>query len=520
MAPQDSSPEEGQRASGAVWRWLAPDLAMALATLTLFTCLFLFGGSARLFRDSDTGWHVRTGEMILAEAAVPRSDPYSLTRSGQPWMAWEWASDVAMGALHRAVGLRGVAWLYGLIIAASVWLWVRLSWTTGGDFLLTCAWMPWVWTTAGLHWLARPHLIGWVWLMLAVMAAERISVRFVPRHGWMAFVLAAAWANTHASFVLGFVVLALYALGELTAWLLWKSGDLRRARWYALVLLCAAPGTLLNPYGWALHVHVFRYLRDTELLSRVAEFQSFNFHSDGAGAVLAVLLVTLAGAACAAAHRATGRSFVLLFFAVLAIRSARGLPLLAMCALPLANGSITLALLRVRELRPIPQWALDGFLRYSGNLRKLDAGLRGWAVAPLAAVAAWLILSIPTVAARSSFPRDEFPVDASARVAGLPRDARVLAPDKYGGYLIYRFAGERKVYFDGRSDFYGAEYMKAYLRLMEVRPGWRQQIRQFAFTHALLPVDAPLRAGLESSGWQIVYQDKVAVLLAAPPEWH
>ena len=138
-------------------------------------------------------------------------------------------------------------------------------------------------------------LVVTVWLMLAVMAAERISVRFVPRHGWMAFVLAAAWANTHASFVLGFVVLALYALGELTAWLLWKSGDLRRARWYALVLLCAAPGTLLNPYGWALHVHVFRYLRDTELLSRVAEFQSFNFHSDGAGAVLAVLLVTLAG---------------------------------------------------------------------------------------------------------------------------------------------------------------------------------------------------------------------------------
>ncbi|MBL0159653.1 MAG: hypothetical protein IPP47_21490 [Bryobacterales bacterium] len=48
---------------------------------------------------------------------------------------------------------------------------------------------------------------------------------------------------------------------------------------------CCAPrlALLLNPYGWALHVHVFRYLRDTELLSRVAEFQSFNFHSDGAG---------------------------------------------------------------------------------------------------------------------------------------------------------------------------------------------------------------------------------------------
>ena len=26
--------------------------------------------------------------------------------------------------------------------------------------------------------------------------------------------------------------------------------------------------------------------------------------------------------------------------------------------------------------------------------------------------------------------------------------------DKFGGYLIYRFEGRRKVFFDGRSDFY------------------------------------------------------------------
>jgi hypothetical protein len=336
----------------------------------------------------------------------------------------------------------------------------------------------------------------------------------------MAFLLAVVWSNTHASFVLGFVVLALYALGELTAWLLWDSGDLRRARWYALALLCAAPGTLLNPYGWALHAHVFRYLRDTELLSRVAEFQSFNFHADGAGSVLGVLLVALAGAACAFGQRAAGRGFVLLFLSLLALRSARGLPLLAMCALPLANGSITLALLRVRHLRPAMQAALSGFLRYSGNLRKLDATLGGWAVAPAAALFAWLILSIPAVAAHSGFPPDQFPVDAAAHVASLPRDARILAPDKFGGYLIYRFAGERKVYFDGRSDFYGAAFMKSYIRLMEARPGWHDQVRRFAFTHALLPSDASLRPALQSAGWRTIYQDEVAVLLAAPPEWY
>ena len=44
---------------------------MALSLVTLLVCLFLFDGTRTLFRDSDTGWHIRTGEMILSSAALP-----------------------------------------------------------------------------------------------------------------------------------------------------------------------------------------------------------------------------------------------------------------------------------------------------------------------------------------------------------------------------------------------------------------------------------------------------------------
>src|ERR1035438_8514741 len=75
---------------GVLLRWCVPDLAFATACVTLFYCLFLFQGYQRLFRDSDAGWHIRTGEAILATATLPRTDPYSFTRGGQPWFAWEW----------------------------------------------------------------------------------------------------------------------------------------------------------------------------------------------------------------------------------------------------------------------------------------------------------------------------------------------------------------------------------------------------------------------------------------------
>jgi hypothetical protein len=113
----------------------------------------------------------------------------------------------------------------------------------------------------------------------------------------------------------------------------------------------------------------------------------------------------------------------------------------------------------------------------------------------------------------AGFPPDTFPVNAYSHI---PAAARLFAPDKFGGYLIYRSGGSRKVFFDGRSDFYGAEFLKDYGRLVQVRPGWKQYFDSWNFTHALLPNDAPLLAALEQAGWSRAYRDEVVTLLAAP----
>jgi hypothetical protein len=156
---------------------------------------------------------------------------------------------------------------------------------------------------------------------------------------------------------------------------------------------------------------------------------------------------------------------------------------------------------------------LDGFLAYSDRLRALDRGMRGWALIPAVILLTALWLRLPAVLDRTGFPNDEFPVAAAAAVEKLPAGARVLAPDKYGGYLIYRFAGRLKVFFDGRSDFYGSEFMKQYIRLVEVRPGWKEQVDAWKFSHALLPNDYSLAAALEQAGWRRIWRDGTATLL-------
>src|SRR3954453_11689453 len=93
----------------ALVRRLVPDLALTASLLTLIYCLLLFDGTRQLFRDSDAGWHIRTGESILSGARLPRTNPYSFTKAGEPWFAWEWASDVLSGGAHLLGGPAYVA---------------------------------------------------------------------------------------------------------------------------------------------------------------------------------------------------------------------------------------------------------------------------------------------------------------------------------------------------------------------------------------------------------------------------
>src|ERR1035441_9081371 len=134
---------------GALLGWCVPDVAFATACVTLFYCLFLFQGYQKLFRDSDAGWHIRTGEAILATGTLPRTDPYSFTRGGQPPVASGRAGRARLAGRPPPAlrpgggavpgGLRGSR---GGATSAGVWLWFRLHWALGGNFLIACAMAP------------------------------------------------------------------------------------------------------------------------------------------------------------------------------------------------------------------------------------------------------------------------------------------------------------------------------------------------------------------------------------------
>ena len=486
-----------------------PDLAFLAASITLFYSLFLFGGYQAFFHDSDAGWHIRTGEQILRTGVLPLTDPFSFTASTKPWFAWEWLSDAIVGTVHRFWGLSGVALFYATAIAAGVWLWVRLNRQAGGTFLLTAAFAIPMLSTVNLHWLARPHILSWLFLLTFCWFCGAGPWPVQSAKAFLAIAaLSALWANIHASFLMGPVILATYAIGEFVSQKVFAEPH-NDPKFYAIAALTSLAATFLNPYGPNLHAHVLSYLTDSALLDRVGEFQSFNFHLAGSAQILLALAIAATGAVASLARKDVSAFLLIFLLLAMALRSARALPLVALLALPLANGAITSALRNAHTLNSSFRKKLDAALNYSSRLTTLDRKSSGLIWTPVILLLAAMALRVPA----SGFPPTEFPVAASSAIAKLPLDARILSSDKFGGYLIYRFAGQRKVFFDGRSDLYGAKFLEDYATLTQLRPNWQNILNRYNFTNALLPAGAPLIAALESQGWIPLYSDPVATLL-------
>jgi hypothetical protein len=410
-----------------------------------------------------------------------------------------------LGAAHQWLGLAGVVWLAVLAVAATAWLWCAFSIWLGADRFVIAALMAVAITSSTIHWHARPHvfswplLIAWVWLMEKM--SERISL--LRLSGIFAFML--VWTNLHGSFFLAFLITAAYIF---EFWFV----DRRKVIPALMEAAAAFAATFCNPYGWHLHRHLVKYLANSELLRQISEYTSPDFHGGGGLYLMALFVFALMGAALCLQQRKVARTLVVLLFVLTALRSARGIPLVAYVALPMVSAAVTTALAGVGRLKAI--------LEESGNFARIERQCHSAAllILAVAATAGWFAL--PKTRAAAGFSEKRFPVQAAGAVARLDSSARIFSPDYYGGYLIYHFRGARKVFFDGRSDFYGLQFLNVYADVMLLKPGWRPKFQKLGVTHALLPEDHPLREMLECSGWRRLHGDKTAVLLerpAAPP---
>src|SRR5271154_7211927 len=73
-----------------------------LALLALFTIPALLFIHNFYATDPDFGWHLRAGQWIVQNHAVPRTDPFSVYGRDRPWVDYSWLFDIFFAKAYRA----------------------------------------------------------------------------------------------------------------------------------------------------------------------------------------------------------------------------------------------------------------------------------------------------------------------------------------------------------------------------------------------------------------------------------
>jgi hypothetical protein len=88
-----------------------------------------------------------------------------------------------------------------------------------------------------------------------------------------------------------------------------------------------------------------------------------------------------------------------------------------------------------------------------------------------------------------------------------------LTSDQWADYVTFRLYPRQRIFFDGRSDFFGPELGTDYRALMTADRKWRELLERYHFELALLPHDWALSTMLDREpGWRKVYEDRLGVL--------
>jgi hypothetical protein len=519
--------------------WVVPSvgdvLFVALLGLLVFTNL-----STRLLGDAGIGWHIRTGQLILSTHSVPHVDPFSSSMHGQPWFAWEWLYDVLAGWLESTAGLNGVVLFTALIIAAVFsWTFRLLVWR-GTNVLLALVLVLLAASAAMIHFLARPHVVSWlftiVWFWIlesSEKSCDSDASRTLPL--WLLPSTILVWVNVHGGFLVGFALLGIYWACAAWEWLpraftLTEDGfeDVlrriragRRFRALTLAAFFSAAATLVNPYGFRLHVHIYRYLSNRFLMNHIDEFQSPNFHYVAQKCFAGLLLLTLVAFAVKRRETTASQSLVVLFAVYAGLYASRNIPVSALLLILIIGPWLSDTMERLAS-RFAGRWDDGSPERASkpslARMQAIELSLRGhlWPVVAIV-LTCWVAAHGGKLGAtplmEAHFDAKRFPAAAVSYLDKQNVRGPLLSPDSWGGYLIFRLYPRIRVVVDDRHDFYGEDFLKSYLKMVHLEPDWQDFIQKYRPACVVVPKNSAVANILvETSEWQATYSDEIAVV--------
>ncbi len=443
--------------------------------------------------DPDLGWHLRNAQYQLQHDSFLRQEFYSFTTQRKPWMDHEWLAEIPFYLAWKWFGERGIfATTFAAITAILLGIFglaKMQSQNVKAAFFVSVLAI----VLASVSFGPRTLLFGWLYLIveLGILYSFRNARDFL----WMLPPLFLLWVNTHGSWLIGLVLLVLFAL---SGCLDGRWGLVEAKRWSLQQGLRMGATTVLsvlavfvNPYGWRLVVYPFNLAFHQKLnIANVIEWRSLDFHSPRGKIVLATLLFAIV------LQLVRRRRWMVheILFLVVAIYSgftySRFLFLTAILVLPFFA-------------RDIRDWIPPYYVERDKPWLNLSI--------MLACVIA-ICVKFPTNRQLIRAESRQFPDRAQIYLKHFHPDGNVLNDYLWGGYLIWNLR-QIPVFIDSRVDVF--EYngiLKDYLDITQLR-GSLGVLDKYAIRYVLFEKNTPFSYLLEHTpGWKIDYQDETTML--------
>jgi hypothetical protein len=500
-----------------------------LTTERLLICILfiaIFVMAVRLPADSDTWWHLRSGQLMVEQGRILRTDPFSHTRGGWPWIDHGWLAEIAFYLLYRVGGFAGVA----LGVAAIVTLaFALVFWQSPGSPYLRAFTTVLAAITSSVIWAARPQLLSFLLAALVSFFLDRYRSYRQRKFLYPLPVIVLLWVNIHGGFATAFILLLCYLVGEGATWLMAgpdaRPGSATRAREPRpsprhLAYIAAVTGVCvlvvpLNPNTTQMLTYPFHTVGIGVLRQYIQEWASPDFHQLFVQPFIWLLLLTLLAIGRAGQRAGFTDLTLLAVFAYMSLLAGRNIALFALVAGPIlaryGQPAFDGLLDDMRE-RPWAEPIIEALTRPLPPGRLLVA--LNWLLLLLVLAGGMVKAALPlSPQAMADAEEKDYPAKAVRFIQEARPPGPLLNSYNWGGYIIWTLWPDYSVYVDGRTDLYGETFISEYIKAVTGQEGWQELLDRQGINLVLIERQSPLSALLSASpAWQRAYADEIAAV--------
>jgi len=449
--------------------------------------LHLFLVLVRPINDPDIWWHLRTGQYILQSFHVPRTDIYSFTAFGRPWIAPEWLLESVMYALYYLFGWIGLN-VISALVSALVFLYVARHCQAPAQIVLVAAIAS---QTAALVVLRdpRPRLATLIFSAVFLVVLRNYT-RSGTKRLWILPPLMIAWVNLHPGYPVGLVLILLAGIASVLG------KNRKRLPHLASIFVLCLIAISVNPYGLRMYTYPFETQYSAIYMSIITEWNAPDFRDYEALPFLLLILGIISVLGLSEKKISSFDLLSLMMVCFLSLRSKRHVSLLSLVSIPV---------LAEHSWNWISSTSYGRRIGASQNSRET--------LLPVLLILVILIIHLPAVlqTIRSPINMSEKPVAAIRFMQEQNLPNNVFSKYEWNDYLVWA-SPSKKVFIDGR-DVYGDKFLMEFFRLYTEGQDWEAAFQRFGVNTVMVEPSSPLSSLIRgNTSWSEVYDDRQAVI--------